>query len=107
MNFPKVITIQLDNENEYRLFTALKNEVSKIADFQELLDKINVRPANEEEQARVRISGQEIAKGTRSDMAHRYRQEYSMHPTSRIVLEEMVDGKWEIVKGTRSQSVNQ
>lgn len=63
------------------------------------------RPADESKQARVRISGQQIAIGNRSNMQLRFDQERAMHPNARIVLEEMINGNWSIVSGTRRQQV--
>jgi hypothetical protein len=105
MEFPIVMAVDIKNQKEYDALSSLlghlKHKYDEETDEGKLIGNFIVRPLDEQKQARVLISGSPISSGTRSDMEKRYKQECSMSPNSRIVLQEMIDGKWKLVRGTR------
>lgn len=109
MNYPLTASFEIKNQQERELFEHIMTQIKNINKDKEnvvtMIESVSLRPSNLEKQARVRIHNNVIAVGTRTNMLSRYQQEVGMSPNTRIVLEEMVDSEWKIVRGTRRQAV--
>ena len=104
MDFPLLLTIRIDNADEYELmkraFADMKDYCGSDVGMSEcipLLERMQLR-RTDGKQARLRINGVVVATGNLEEMTIKFQTECGMHSRSNIALDEWVDGSYNQVK---------
>ena len=115
MEFPINAVFQIKSQEELDAFQSILGfapaagsedvHESYVSTFDDLKERMEYRRVDSSQEARVLISGQEVARGTTEEMLDRYNTECSMHSTSNIVCQEWVSGDWKVKRQRRLQTV--